>query len=62
MGWRARWRHQLDADLADVISDVTAWFDRAADAAMNEPGAPQIPEIPEQREPEKPRDIMGGAT
>jgi hypothetical protein len=46
----------------DQLEDwIDAW-DAAADAAMLEPGCPQLPEpqIPAQRAPELPRDIMGG--
>lgn len=56
-GWR-RWRSDMDAQWAalDHLEELIDGFDRAADAAMLEPGCPQIPE---QRE--APKDLMGGA-
>lgn len=51
-------RHEMDSAwsaLEKIEGWIEAW-DRAADAAMLEPGCPQIPE---QRE--KPRDLMAGS-
>lgn len=62
MGWRKRMRSEMDDAWAklDQLEDwIDAW-DKAADAAMLEPGCPQLPEptIPVQRT--APKDIMGG--
>lgn len=68
MGWRRKFRHDLDAQWAALehLEDLIDSWDKAADAAMLEPGCPTLPEqvpppIPVQRAPEKPRDIMGGS-
>lgn len=59
MGWRRRMRSEMDAlwAAADNLNDWIKEWDRAADAAMLEPGAPQVPEpsIP----PQRPAPIMG---
>jgi hypothetical protein len=64
VGWRKKLRSEMDdawAKLDQLEEWIDAW-DRAADAAMLEPGCPNLPDqpIPAQRQPEKPRDIMGG--
>lgn len=57
MGWRKRLRSQMDEQWAalEKIEDWINSWDQAADAAMLEPGCPQVPEVPAQR----PAPIMG---
>lgn len=54
----------MDAQWAALehLEELIDAFDRAADAAMLEPGCPNLPEPPPtaQRKPEAQRDIMGG--
>lgn len=51
MGWRRRMRSEMDAlwAAAEKLDEWIQEWDRAADAAMLEPGAPNLPEIPAPR-------------